>query len=231
MTAEASPSAGGTRHYVGGSGASYLNRFDSAMEFNAEMALAHFGPYIQPDFNVVDFGCGNGQLLSRFVARDKVGIEVNEHGREAAATRGIRTVPSSAELPDEWADVAVSHHALEHTVSPYDQLVGLRRVIKHGGQLLLVLPIDDWRVQRRLIDEPNHHLFTWTPLLIRNLLEEAGYEVVRADVITRAAPPRYFQQLHRWLPAPLFNALSTMLAVGLRRRQLMCVARRPPIDE
>lgn len=231
MAVDASRSStGGTRHYVGGSGASYLKRFDSAMDFNAEMALSHFGPFIRTDQNVVDFGCGNGALLSRLEVGDKVGVEVNEHAREAAAGKGIRTVASSSELEAGWADLVISHHALEHTVEPYGQLVGLLRVLKPGGQLLLVLPLDDWRTQRDLVDEPNHHLYTWTPLLIRNLLEEAGFEVSSARVITRAVPPRYYQQIYAVLPRRLFAALSTVLAVGLRRRQMLTVARRPLDD-
>ena len=218
--------AGGTRHYVGSRGAQYLDHFDSAMAFNAEMALAHFSPHLGAGDRVVDFGCGNGELLSRLDVADKVGVEVNEHARKAAAARGVRTVSSSDEVPDGWADVIVSHHAMEHTVDPYAQLVGLRRALKPDGRLVLVLPIDDWRVQRRVIDEPNHHLYTWTPLLLGNLLTEAGYEVVQCRVMTRAAPPRYWWQIYRALPRPVFAAFSTALAIGLRRRQLMAVAKK-----
>jgi hypothetical protein len=41
----------------------------------------------------------------------------------------------------------------------------------------LYVAIDDWRSrhQRRVDPDINHHLYTWTPLLLANLLREAGF--------------------------------------------------------
>jgi SAM-dependent methyltransferase len=136
-------------------------------------------------------------------------------------------VQTAAELANQVADVVISYHALEHTLAPYDELAELWRVLKPHGKLVLWLPIDDWRVQRELIDDPDHHLYTWSPQLLRNLLEEAGFVVYECRVVTHAWPPRYYNQLYRALPRWAFNALAWALAVALRRRQLMAVAGRP----
>ena len=69
---------------------------------------------------------------------------------------------------------------------------------------MLWLPLDDWRMQRRAGRDDNHHLYAWTPLLLRNLLDEAGSELERVRVVA-----------HAW-------------AFGTRHRQLMAVALRPP---
>ena len=52
-------------------------------------------------------------------------------------------------MPDAVADVIVSNHALEHIEAPIDALRQLRPKVKPDGKLVLVLPIDDWRSQRR----------------------------------------------------------------------------------
>jgi hypothetical protein len=114
---------------------------------------------------------------------------------------------------------------LEHTLCPFDELGRLREALKAGGRLVLWLPMDDWRTQRRLDrQDPNHHLYAWTPLLLRNLLVEAGFEVRECRVVTHAWPR--FTRLFARLPRPLFDLLARLWAVLLRRRQLAAVATR-----
>ena len=51
-------------------------------------------------------------------------------------------------VPSQTIDVVISNHALEHTLSPFDELVELRRVLRSGRRLeVLWLPLDDWRLR------------------------------------------------------------------------------------
>jgi SAM-dependent methyltransferase len=124
------------------------------------------------------------------------------------------------------ADVVISNHALEHTLAPLAELRELRRILKPGGRLVLWLPVDDWRSQRRPGEDVNHHLYTWTPLLLRNLLDEAGFEVRECRVVTHAWP-RFHEFLFSRLPRPAFDVLARLWAVLRRRRQVMALAERP----
>ncbi len=72
----------------------------------------------------------------------------------------------------------------------------------------------------------NHHLYTWTPLLLRNLLDEAGFEVRECRVVTHAWP-HFHDVLFRRLPRPAFDVLARAWAVLRRRRQVMALAERP----
>jgi SAM-dependent methyltransferase len=217
-----------TRHYTGERGACYLARNQKLMDFHAVLTTGHFQPYIVPGDSVVDFGCGVGAVLAGLDAERKLGVEINESARAAAAARGVQTVGSTDELPDASADVVISHHALEHTAEPLRELRGLRRVLRPGGRLILWLPLDDWRTQRRPAEDHNHHLYAWTPLLLGNLLAEAGFEVQESRIVTYTWPPRIYRQLWRLLPRPAFDLFARACAVLLRRRQLMAVAVRPP---
>jgi hypothetical protein len=89
------------------------------------------------------------------------------------------------------------------------------------------LPVDDWRVQRRARPEQDHHLFTWTPQLLANLLWEVGFDVSECAVVTYIWPPRLYTTLYRRLPRIAFDGLCRALALLLRRRQLKAVAAKP----
>lgn len=221
--AEAKPPVG--HHYKGERGAEYFAWQKQGAELGAELELHKFEPHITPDSTVVDFGCGTGYLLGLLAAREAVGIEPNDVARADAAERGLRVVASASELPEGFADVVISNHALEHTLRPLDELEAIRRLIKPGGKLVVWLPIDDWRTQRK--PDPadvNHHLYTWTPLLLSNLLDEAGFDVVESRVVAYAWPQLH-DRLYRLLPRRLFDAVCVLWSIQRRRRQVMAVAR------
>ena len=151
-----------------------------------------FQQFVSPTDTVVDFGCGAGFTLARLQAGSATGVEVNEESRRVAESIGIQTVASADLLPEQSADVVISNHCLEHTLSPLTELQRLLRVLKPGGLLVLYVPVDDWRLrrQRRVDPDVNHHLYTWTPLLLANLLREAGFANPNCRVEHRGLPGR-----------------------------------------
>ena len=118
-------------------------------------------------------------------------------------------------------------YTLEHVLSPLEALRDVRSKLVVGGRLVLCVPIDDWRTQK-LFDprDVNHHLYTWTPLLLGNLLTEANYEVERVWIYTHAWPPSNWQRLDARLPTPVFDIICRLTALRYRRRQLMALARK-----
>jgi SAM-dependent methyltransferase len=213
------------RHYTGARGSEYLAYQRRFGELGARLNLPKFERHVRPTDAVVDLGCGIGALLERIEAASKTGVEVGEAARAEAEARGLRVLPSASDLESDSADVVISNHVLEHTVSPFDELRELRRALRPGGKLVLWLPIDDWRSQRRPAADPNHHLYTWTPLLLSNLLEEAGFEVEECRVVTHAWPP--YTGTLVGLPRAAFDLLARAWSVLRRRRQVVAVARRP----
>jgi SAM-dependent methyltransferase len=215
------------RHYQGTLGAEYFGWQREGAQLGAELERFKFAPHVGPGDVLVEFGCGTGYLLELLSAAEKVGVEVNEVARADASARGLRIVTATDELPDAYADVAISNHALEHTLAPLQELRELHRVLKPGGRLVLWLPLDDWRTQRK--PDPadrNHHLYTWTPQLLANMLDEAGFQVGECRVVAYAWPQLH-EHLFRLLPRRWFDALARAWAVVLRHRQVMAVATRP----
>ena len=183
-----------------------------------------FSRFIQQQEVVLDFGCGAGTLLHHLDCRRRIGVEVNPAAREEAQRVGIETHESLATVEDGSIDVAVSNHVLEHVLSPVQVLSDLRRKLVPGGRLVLCVPIDDWRTQKKVnLSDINHHLYTWTPLLMGHLLTEAGYRVERVWVYTHAWPSMHWQKLDAALPAWLFDLVCAVTAWRHRRRQIMAV--------
>jgi SAM-dependent methyltransferase len=211
------------RHYQGGLGEDYYAWHREVAGLGAALNLWKFAGHVGPGDVVVDFGCSGGELLAALPARRRIGVEVNAPALAAARARGIEAHASTAAIADATADVVISHHALEHTLNPLGELVELRRVLKPDGRLVLWLPLDDWRSQRRARGDRNHHLYGWTPLLLRNLLTEAGFAVADCRVVTHGWPPGT-RVLARVLPRRAFDALARVWGALGRRRQLTAVA-------
>ena len=215
-----------SEHYRGDRGAAYTRIVLKQAGSIARLAHRRLAPHVRASDVVVDFGCGTGHLLSLLDAREKLGIEVNAANRAVAATLGIETVARPEDVPSAYADVIVSHHALEHTLHPLAELLQLRRIVKPDGRLVLWLPIDDWRVQRRPVPrDKHHHLYAWTPRIIANLLSEARFAVTKSRVVPIGYPGRFTASLAERLPARAFDAACVATAVALRRRQMMTLAR------
>lgn len=210
--------------FRGEKGARYFDPQDRDIEAAARLDRWKFDAYVHDEDTVVDFGCATGALLATLPGQRKIGVEVNEPALARARSRGFDVVSSSAELPSNIADVVISNHALEHTLHPMLELRELWRALKPGGRLVLWLPLDDWRVQRSpRDDDSDQHLYTWTPLLLGNLLAEARFRVETARVVASAWRPNYVPAQER-LPKPVYGALTFFTAWALRRRQLHALA-------
>lgn len=215
------------RHYTGALGDEYYGWQQHGAALGARIDGFKFAPYVGPRDTVLDFGCGNGTMLASLDVGHRLGIEPNPAARTVAESQGIEAHATAEDLPDAVADVIISNHALEHTLSPLDELRQIRRLLRPGGRLVLWLPLDDWRRERS--PDPsdiNHHLYTWTPLLLDNLLREADFRVLECRVVAHAWP-QFHERLFRVLPRAAFDAVARLWAMAARRRQVMALAERP----
>ncbi|HMT06098.1 MAG TPA: class I SAM-dependent methyltransferase [Solirubrobacterales bacterium] len=214
--------------YLGDKGAAYHDMYEDLFGPRVETSLRVLRGTLKSTDAVLDFGCADGSLLMALENESKIGVEINPTSRAAAIERGLDVFESLAPVSDDSIDLVVSSHVLEHTIRPLDELNGLLRVIRPGGKLVLLLPIDDWRTQRQwVLPEINHHLYTWTPQLLANLLYESGFKVLSITVLTHALPGRLTNQLDDLLPTRLFDAVARLTAIVRRRRQLIAVAEVP----
>ncbi len=213
-----------SEHYQGERGEQYAGTVQRHRAVEGAINLDKFARYVQPNDVVLDFGCASGELLLALAAAERIGIEVNPATRAEAERAGLRVHESLGSVQSQSIDVAISNHALEHVLSPYDTLVELRRVLRSAGRLAICVPADDWRnAPSWRAGDPNHHVFAWTPLTLGNLLTEAGFDPIDVRMRHRAWP-RGYAQLHRRLPRVVWEAVCLAWSFGRRRREIIAVA-------
>ena len=159
-------------------------------EFGGWADLAKFKGYISEKDDVLDFGCGGGFLLKNLRCKKRVGIELNSHAAEVARKNGIEMYQCITDVPDEYVDIIISNHALEHCCCPLDVLRMLKRKLKKSGKIIFVVPCESISCQY-LPSDINHHFYTWSPMCLGNLFKEAGYLLIESKAYFPKWPPRY----------------------------------------
>lgn len=131
---------------------------------------------------------GGGYLLAAIDSSDSFGIEINNEARAEASKIGINTVKDSSEIPDEWADIIISNHALEYVFRPLDEIKALYKKLKKGGKIVFVVPQE--LKNNYCEDDINQHLYTWTPQNLGNIFKIAGFQIDEVKVIKHRWPPQ-----------------------------------------
>jgi 2-polyprenyl-3-methyl-5-hydroxy-6-metoxy-1,4-benzoquinol methylase len=220
--------ATGSSHYDGIAGSGYFDWQNKNAAGTAGIEARKFRAFVKRTDRVLDFGCGGGHVLRNLECGRRVGVEINPVARRFAQESGIECHATLAEVEDNFFDVIISNHALEHVPFPIMVLKGFREKLAPSGVLLLCVPIDDWRAQRDYTPtDINHHLHTWTPQLLGNSLVEAGFssDDFSIKVLAHAWIPKT-AIMYRRLPRAGFDLLCRLFAILTRRRQLFVVARK-----
>lgn len=186
------PGYGASAHYQGQEGETYFSAQAQSGRLGAKWNLSIWNGNFDSNDDILDFGCGGGDLLSVLPGRNKIGVEINPAARKMAESLGIEVFETLDDVKGLQFSRVISSHALEHVPAPLTALKQLRSYIADKGKLLLLLPLDDWRTKahRRYHGKDIHrHLYAWTPQNLGNLLDEAGYKGIAVRVITDAMPP------------------------------------------
>jgi SAM-dependent methyltransferase len=217
-----------SKHYLGQEGEGYFKYQQQSGTLGGELNRDKFQHFINLGDIVLDVGCGGGYLLNALSCSRRIGVEVNPVAANVARRSGIECYEALDQVPDEIADVVISHHALEHMLSPLEALKEIRCKLRQGASFMLVVPLDDWRTQRTFREtDVNHHLFGWTPQNLGNLLSEAGFSVYTGDItIHKCAWPPGYETLSKIMPGWAFRWICWMFSILVRRRELRVVVLR-----
>jgi SAM-dependent methyltransferase len=211
----------------------YILHFEAAIE----QAVTDFAASLDKGARVLDAGSGEGQYADRFNAQRYVGVDLGV-GDEAWNYTRLDAIADLMALPfrDRTFDAALNVVTLEHVREPARVVEELHRVLRPGGQLLIIVP-HEWEEH-----QTPHDYFRYTRYGIRYLLERAGFEAVTTEPVGgffRLLSRRLFNAL-QFFPGPFLviaalflgpPALIAPLFDGLDRRRnftlgFICTARR-----
>lgn len=131
---------------------------------DAKMYLDWVSPFIQKSDACLEIGCASGYFLA--TVRDHVrsinGMESHRIMHQYCADMGIPMVPSLEECPDNQYDSVFLFFLLEHLGDPMTFLSQIKRVLKTGGKLFIVVPNADDALLT-LYHIPEFRQFYFTP--------------------------------------------------------------------
>jgi len=122
---------------------------------------------------ILEFGVGIGQNIASL--KNAFGFDISKEALDACRMRKIQVFDDLESIPNNEFDIVLSRHSLEHVPNPLESLIQMKKKLKTGGSLILVLP-KEHHGKATFESDLNNHLFSWNFRSINNLLIVAGFK-------------------------------------------------------
>lgn len=168
-------------------------------------ALGHLALRLVPAITVADLGAGEG-LVSQLLARRAERVwcidnspKMVEVGTELAKKNGLANLVyklgdiEQVPLPDKSVDLAILSQALHHASHPQTAVNEACRILKPGGQILVLdLKEHDFEKARELY----HDLWLgFKESALHGFLKTAGFTKVEVNIVSREENEPHFETL------------------------------------
>tara|TARA_B110000879_G_C11041900_1_gene459175 strand:- start:378 stop:1052 length:675 start_codon:yes stop_codon:yes gene_type:complete len=185
--------------------ADYFNWQKNIGRTNIIHLTGRFSKFISKNLSVLDFGCGGGYLLNSLDCSYKIGYDVNKHAFEHLKELGINSCYNLSEIKENSIDVIISNSCLEHVPNPLESLKELKTKLKINGQIVFSVPHETIGYGYKPRDI-NYHLYTWSPMALGNLFNEAGFKNIKVVAYREIALPME-NKLRGFIPMFILNIL------------------------
>ncbi len=185
-------------YFFAGSYADYLSE-RKGLERTFERRLEKIEELAAPG-RVLDVGCAFGFFLSVAQNRgwDAYGVDVSRfacrYAREQVGVQVFDGTLREVGFDDAFFDVVVMNDVFEHLPDPSAELAEVQRVLRTGGFLFIVTQDVSSAIVRLLGRrwaqyKPREHLYYFSRVTLRLILEKSGFEIVqmRSDGLTCTA--------------------------------------------
>ena len=205
------------KEYAGAVDPVYLENIDARVA-TFRYNLGRVRRYFPPGSRVLEIGsyCGAFLKVAREEGIDIVGLEPSSWAASVATQMTDARVicGTTDDLPPELRhfNVIAAWDVLEHFAEPLDELEKVNSLLDPGGLFLFsTLMIDNWFPQAAGRHWPwlmDMHLYYFTENTIRNVLAQAGFEVVESMNYCHIVTLEYLLEKLSTLGVPLATLLS-----------------------
>ena len=134
---------------------------------------------------VLDIGCSNGVFLDLFEGSETWGVEPSENAKKAIAKghKVINTHFEDANLPQNYFDLVIMNHTLEHVKDANVVLLKINKILKKNGILFIDVPNAGGLSSKMLGDKwpyklPNEHTYQFTKDSLSEIVEDSGFKIL-----------------------------------------------------
>lgn len=157
----------------------------------------------QPGGRLLDVGCGSGEILAFLNSRgwQGVGVDFDLAAVQLARSKGLDARQGSLEAQhylNNQFDLITMHHVIEHMYDPIALFKECYRILKPGGQIVIVTPNlgglghrifgNSWRGL-----EPPRHLYIYSAKSLCTALERANLTIHSVNYSVKGAAFMYLQ--------------------------------------
>ena len=130
-------------HYIGDDfyKVNEYKKADYEGDCDIKRRLKKYGKFVI-NKKMVDFGCVTGDFLKAVSNKCEFasGVELSSGFRNKLINEKIKCLESLNELEDNFLDIIVAFHVIEHLSNPLEILAEIMQKIKSGGQVLIEVP-------------------------------------------------------------------------------------------
>jgi len=151
--------------------------------FKKRYKLIH--KFIKNPKRVLDIGCSNGVFLDLYHNSETWGVEPSDNAKKANAKnhKMINLNFEKADLPQNYFDLVIMNHTLEHLKRPNEVLAKIKTLLKKDGIVFIDVPNVGSLSSKVLGNKwpyllPEEHLWQFDKKNITKLTKDAGFEVL-----------------------------------------------------
>jgi methionine biosynthesis protein MetW len=156
---------------------------------------------------VLDIGCGDGKLLSNLknTGWETYGVEISdlavEFARKKYGLNIFEGVAEDAMFEDEFFDVIILSHVLEHLPDPKATLKEINRILKPNGLLIISIPnVNSFEAKHFkkywTAWELPRHFYHFSNKTVETLLNKTGFNISKINYDTN---PNIFLSSFKYL--------------------------------
>ena len=168
----------------------YFDWYKKIGIFGGKINKINFERYINKEDSVLDFGCGGGYLINELKCKEKHGVEINPYAVKEAENLSIKIFKDVNELSENYYNKIISNNCLQHCENPFIELQNLHKTLKKDGLIILVVSCSSRNLKYKPNDI-NYQLYSWSPMNFGNILDTAGFSLVKVKKINSRWIPKY----------------------------------------